>query len=422
MIKALAVGLGLALSSGVVFAQAKKAPRKAPAGAHKKTDPKAPADATPATPDATPTSPPADARPDATTPAASPAAPIDAVSSPRPRTPVAGNPAASNKTDEKAGVNESLEKGNANPWVVGVTVAEQQAALVAFRDGNLQLNDGLFVNAVTRYREALKHWNHPAIHYNLSLALLNLDQPIEVFEELNKALQYGAAPLEKDKYDHAKDYLLLVEKQLADIEVSCDKVGAKVSVDGKEVFTAPGKFSEKIRVGKHTFHAVKEGHNARIVAPYIGPGEKYRIELKVYTVDDTTRYRTKWHNTWFPYVVLGAGAAVGLVAGGLELSAQSSYDQFNTKVAACNTMAAGCPTGTPGVISLRDSGDTKRTLGYVGYGVAGAALATGAVLLWINRRQAYQITPEELEAAPPPIAIAPLVSPEAVGAMVQGHF
>jgi len=303
-----------------------------------------------------------------------------------------------------------------------VTPAEQQAAGVAFREGNVQLNDGLFVNAVDKYREALQHWDHPAIHYNLALALLNLDQPIEVFEHLNKAVQYGADPLEKDKFEHAKEYLLLVEKQLADIEVSCDKIGAKVSVDGKEAFIAPGKFTEKVRVGKHTFVAEKQGYNARITAPYIGPGEKFRIELKLYTTEDLTRYHRKWDNAWFPYVVLGAGAVVGLAAGGVELSAQSSYDQFNTRVAACNTAAQGCSIDTPGIKSLRDSGDSKRMLGYIGYGIAGAAIGTGVVLLWVNRQQPYQVTPEQLNEPQAPIAVTPIVSPEMAGAMIQGHF
>jgi hypothetical protein len=414
MIKALAVGLGLVLSFGAASAQSKKAPRK---GAAKKTDPKAPAAPDPK-PDAVPSDPKPDALPTGGAPA--PAAPPDAKPS---VAPISTNPATPNKTNEKAGVNESLEKSTEKPWVVGVTLAEQQAAQVLFRDGNLQLNDGLFVNAVAKYREALKHWNHPAIHYNLSLGLLNLDQPIEVFDELNKALQYGPGPLEKDKYDHAKQYLLLVEKQLADIEVSCDKVGAQVSVDGNKVFTGPGKYSQKVRVGKHTFHADKEGYNARIVAPYIGPGEKYRVELKVYTAEDLRRYRTKWANTWFPYAIVGAGAVFGLTAGVLKLSAQSSFDDFNARVAACNTMAAGCAATTPGITSERDSGNTKRTLGYVGYGVAGAAVVTGAILLYVNRRQAYQISPEELEAEhAPPVAVAPIVAPQLVGAAIQGHF
>jgi tetratricopeptide (TPR) repeat protein len=419
MIKALAVGLGLVLSAGVVSAQAKKAPGKSPA--HPPAQPTPKPDATPApSPAALPTPVKPDATSDAKPAPVSAGAVPDAVSSPKPR--VNRDPNAPNRTDEKAGVNESLEKTSTNPWVAGVSPAEQRAALAAFRDGNSQLNDGLFVAAVDKYREALKHWNHPAIHYNLSLALLNLDKPIEVFDELNKALQYGPAPLEKDKYDHAKEYLLLVEKQLADVEVSCDKIGAKVAIDGKEVFVAPGKFSEKVLVGKHTFYADKQGYNARITAPYIGPGEKFRIELKLYTAEELTRYHRKWNNTWFPYVILGAGAVVGLAAGGLELSAQSSYDQYNTKVAACNTSAAGCPANTPGVKSLRDSGDTKRLIGYIGYGAAGAAVATGVALIWINRRQPYQISAEELNATPGALSVAPMVSPDTMGAMVQGHF
>src|SRR5258707_3627097 len=135
------------------------------------------------------------------------------------------------KTADNAGDNEKLDKRGTGDYR-DVSEANERAASVAFQQANDQLNDGFFVKAADKYREALSHWDHPAIHYNLALALINLDQPIEVFDELNKAIAYGEEPLEKDKYDHAKDYLKLVEGQLADIEVSGDKPGAKVSVDG----------------------------------------------------------------------------------------------------------------------------------------------------------------------------------------------
>ena len=432
MIKALCIGLSLALSFSVVSAQPKKAPaRKRPVAGKKVPAPKADAQpVTPALPDAT-----TDGKLPASTepklPAATdtklPADPAPKAGATPPGTKTDGTPADAKRTGpmktEKTGTNEALQKSASEGDYRNVSPDDETAALIAFRQGNTQLNDGFFIKAVEKYRESLSHWNHPAIHYNLALALINLDQPIGVFEELTMAMAFGPDPLgDKEKFDRAKGYMKLVEGQLADIEVSCDKIGAKVSVDGKEVFVAPGKFGQKVRVGKHTFYADKEGYNARITAPYIGPGETYRVELKLYTLDDTTRYRRKWQNTWFPYAVLGAGAVVGLVAGGIELSAQSSYDQFNTEVAKCNTASAGCPTSTPGITSLRDSGDTKRLVGYVGYGVAGAAVATGAILLWINRRQSYQISPDELEKERAPIAVAPIVSPEMAGAMVQGHF
>jgi hypothetical protein len=401
MIRALAVGLGLALSITSAAAQTRSKPTK-PAKAAKPAKKPAPA----ATPD-----PPAAL-------GAMPASPAPASPVPVPSDGVA--PGVPMKTDEKAGT--KLEKDTSSSR--SVSVDDEKAATVSFLQGNDQLNNGLFPQAVEKYNQALARWDHPAIHYNLALALINLDRPLEVYEHLVKSIAYGPEPLDKDKFDHAKEYLKLVEGQLADIEVSCDKPGAKVSVDERVVFVAPGKFTQKVRVGKHTFYADKEGYNARITAPFIGPREKFRIELKLYTAEDLTRYRRKWDRTWVPYAVIGAGAIAGIVGGALELSAKSSFKDFDAAVARCNAnnpMAnGGCSATEPGLQSMRDSGNAKRTAGFVMYGVAGGAVVTGAVLAWINRREAYQVSPEQLESKS--VAVTPMVAPGLAGAMVQGKF
>ena len=451
MIKALAVGLGLVLGAGVVSAQpAKRAPkRKPPASAPKspKADDKQPAatpadtpdgkpaDATGATPAGTPAAPatPAATPPSPTATPLAPPSPAPASGSVTPGTPGARAKPAPLKTDEKAGANEALHK---NASYKQVSKTDEDCALTAFHQGNDLLNNGLFPQATGRYREALRCWDHPAIHYNLALALINLDQPIEVFDQLNESIKYGADPVGQDKFDHAKEYLKLVAGQLADIEVTCNKAGAKISVDGKEVFTAPGSYKAKVRVGKHTFFGDKEGYNARVTAPFIGPGETFRIELKLYTAEELTRYRRRWSQKWMPYTVIGAGALVGIVGGGFEYLASSNFKDFDAAVARCNTTSImnspkgtpmGCPSSTSGLLAMRDSGNTKRTIGIVGYGVAGAAIVTGAVLAYLNRSQPYQVRPEELEeekaeAAAHPVAFTPVVSPQLMGAMVQGHF
>lgn len=429
MIKALAIGLGLVLGAGVVSAQPKRTPKKKPPAAAPKSGDPQPA-ATPATPasdgtTAQPATPPElpPAAPAATPPAPAPAAAPPASSAPT--TSGSRTKPPPMKTDEKAGTNEALQRSNAG--YKSVSRSDEDCALVAFHQGNDLLNNGLFPQSVARYREALRCWNHPAIHYNLALALINLNEPIEVFDHLNEAIKYGATPITQDKFDHAREYLKLVAGQLADIEVACDKPGAKVAVDGKEVFVAPGSYKAKVRVGKHTFYGEKEGYNARVTAPFIGPGETFRIELKLYTAEELTRYRRRWDRTWAPYAVIGAGALVGLVGGAFELSANSSYKDFNTAVAKCNTTAMGCAANTPGLLDMRSSGDTKRTIGLVGYGVGAAAIATGAVLAFLNRRTPYQVRPEDIEEpskenAASPVAVAPIVSPEMTGALVQGHF
>ena len=325
---------------------------------------------------------------------------------------------------EKAGANESLQNGGDNrPWAAGVSADEQKAALALFREGNDRLNQGLFSRATESYRAALKHWDHPAIHYNLALALMPLDQPLDAYESLELAIKFGDAPLEKDKLEHAREYMLLLEKQIANVEVSCDKAGAKVSLDGKEVFVAPGKHKARVRIGRHTFVADKKGYTTRINAPFIGPGENFRIELKLYTAEELTRYNRRWDTTWMPYAVIGAGAGIGVLGIVLEVAAQSAYNQYDREVLACNTNNQGCPT-TGELTKLRDRGDSEKTLGFVAYGAAGAAIATGVVLAILNRPQAYQIRAEDLqeEQSKHRLSVAPLVGPHVTGAMVQGRF
>lgn len=339
--------------------------------------------------------------------------------------------------------NEGLDQGNNQgsngtddrPWAKGVSKAEQDAALALFHEGNQFLNKGILPRAAEKYREALKHWDHPAINYNLALAVLPLNQPIEAYNALQKAIKYGDAPLDADKFKQANDYLALVQQQLADIEVSCDKPGADVSVDGKKVFTAPGKFTDKVKIGKHTFVCQKPGSITRIKAPYIGPNEKFRIELKLYTAEDLTRYHRKWKTTWFPYAVIGAGAAIALGGGAFELSARSSFNDFDKQVAACNMAAgnnAGCATNMTAIANLRSSGNTKQTIAYVGYGLGAGTAIVGGLLAYANRRQSYQIRAEDLQneqdegpapAAPPTgVSFSPIVSPDMTGAAIMGHF
>ena len=331
--------------------------------------------------------------------------------------------------DEKAGKDETLQNGGIErPWAKGVPAAEQAAALKSFHDGNAQLNDGLFAKAIDKYREALKHWDHPAIHYNLALALMNIDQSIEAYEHLQASIKFGEAPLQsKDKFDNAKLYMLRLEKEIADVEVSCDKAGAKVSLDGKELFVAPGTFKTRVTTGKHQFLAEKQGYTARITAPYISPGEHFRIDLKLYTADELTRYRRKWDTTWIPLAVAGGAVVFGLAGGLLEYSASQSYKDYDDKVKSCNQNNSGCPVSSS-LTSIKNSGDTKRTLGVVGYSAAGAAAIAAGVLWYINRPEPYEVRAEDLqnerdnEEARAKTKLTPVVAPGYAGAVVQGHF
>ena len=175
-------------------------------------------------------------------------------------------------------------------------------------------------------------------------------------------------------------------------------------------------YKGRVRIGKHTFVAEKPGYNAQVDAPFIGPGENFRIELKLYTAEELTRYRRKWDGPGCRTPWSAAARSSAWSAPCSQLSAGSTYDEFDTEVARCNE-----ESGNGGVhrreraSSLRDSGDTKRTLGYVGYGVAGAAVVTGAVLAVPQPQRALPDHRRRVQgrscASRRQVSVTPLVAP-----------
>jgi hypothetical protein len=304
--------------------------------------------------------------------------------------------------------------GDERPWARGVPQQKQQAAIDLFLEANALLKESIFLKAAEKYRAALTQWDHPAIHYNLALALLNLDQPIEVHEHLTSAMRFGAAPLDAEKLENARAYKSLVEKQLARVEISCATPGASVVMDGRPLFVGPGRFEGWVRAGPHTLVATGEGYLTNDQSRTFSPGERTAVELKLFTSDDLIQYRRKW-SAWKPWAVVGAGAA--LAAGGtlMHMTARDDYAKFDTAIAACG----GCVPETS-VAGQRTRGDTLQTGAFVAYGVSGAALVTGAVLLYLNRLQPYQVTQDE--AGKTAASVTPIIGAGGAGASAAFRF
>ena len=310
---------------------------------------------------------------------------------------------------------------NARPWVTGVPQREQKAATDLFREGNALLKESLFVQAAAKYREALSHWNHPGIHYNLALALLNLDQPIEVYNHLEAALKYGPAPLDTDKFDHANRYRALIEKQLARIDIRCDKpAGAIVSMDGTRVFMAPGHYEGLVRVGPHTIVAERKGFVGVQKTPTLPPGETTKIELRLFTAEQLPRYKPRWP-IYVPIAVLAAGVGAAGVGGILNWQATESFKAYDRGVSSCSLGSAtgGCmPNGA--LAGKRSAGDAMQGSAFALYGIGAALVAAGGVLLYMDRARPYHV--EQGETAQPPVVVAPVLGSSGGGATVTVRF
>lgn len=309
---------------------------------------------------------------------------------------------------------ETAPAETSRPWADGVSEQDQAQAMALFREGNGLLKDSVFVQAAQKYRDALKHWDHPAIHYNLVLALLNLDQPVEVHQHLTMAMKHGPAPLDMDKFEQARAYLTLIEKQLAKVSIRCDVEGANVVMDGRPLFVAPGHYEALVRAGPHTIVATREGYLTNETSPTLAAGQTTSFDLRLFTSDDLTRYKRRWP-TWMPWVVVAAGAAVGGTGGLLHDNARNEFRAFDAGIDACG----GCIPGAT-LQQNRTQGNTLQTMAFVSYGVGAAAVATGATLVYLNRLEPYKVKPEDLQIEA--VSVVPVVGRGEGGVMATVRF
>ncbi|WP_052519556.1 hypothetical protein [Archangium violaceum] len=285
----------------------------------------------------------------------------------------------------------SAELESSYPWVRNVSLKEQDAAYALFREGNGFLKNSIFIQAVEKYRQALKHWDHPAIHYNLALALMNFEQPIEAYTHLEAAMRYGPEPLDQERFERARTYKDLLDKQIVRVSVRCDEPGTIVTLDGQTLFVAPGHYEGLARTGIHSVVARKDGHLTYDKSQTWVSGKQVELNLHLVRREDATQYRRQW-DEWKPWAVVGSGLAAAVSGGVMHLGAASTYGAFDTKVRECG----GC-MATPELAAIRSRGDNLKQAAMGAYALGGAALVTGAVLLYLNQPQAHLIDPYQSE-------------------------
>jgi hypothetical protein len=319
-------------------------------------------------------------------------------------------------------------KVSERPWAVGVSDDRQEAALKHLQEGNGLLKESLFVAAAKVYRQALTEWDHPGIHYNLALALLNLDQPVEVYEHLVAAVKYGADPLDPEKLEHARSYLRIIEKQVASLEVTCDVAGAQVTFDGGPLFVAPGRYEGLVRAGTHTITASKDGFAPTSRVETLSYDRKTTLDLKLYTASDLIEYRRRYP-IWRPVAITALGAA--LLATGVVFSVQASnnvsaYDKSAANV--CTQMTApGCGRDNPSYAKLDDlrrHGESYQRVAAIAYVSGGLIAGAGVLLLVLDRSTAYRVDPggERRDEVAAQARVSPLFAPGFAGLVGTGRF
>ena len=268
------------------------------------------------------------------------------------------------------------------PWTIGVSQEQQERARALYQAGNRFLADSLFAAAVAKYRAALQHWDHPGIHYNLALALVSLDRPLEAHESVVAALRYGPDGLQPDEYQRALDYRRMLRRQIAEVEVVCHEPGAAVTLDGKPLFIGPGQMTTQALPGKHQIVVSKPRYITTSQVVTLAAAARTHVELHVLPEHQATLRVRRWPS-WTPWAVVGSGLATGTAAAVLHW--QSDVNTRRLNELAPVYCGQGCDVYPPVLRALHDRASWQRDAAYAGYATTAALLAAGTLLAYLNR-------------------------------------
>ena len=322
--------------------------------------------------------------------------------------------------DALAGPSDSDKDGSLSimkqgPWSKGISREHKAAADELFKDGNkLLIDDSEEAKAADKYRAAAEDWPHPAVYFNLSVALRDLDQPIERYRALRKAIEYGAAPLNPEIYERALRDKKQVEKEVVEVEVRCDTQDARVTMNGNQLFTGPGSIKVLLRVGRHNFSAIKKGYLSTTKTRAFTPGPQRPMVLYMFRESDLKVPYSRWAK-WKPWAVAGGALAlVGVGVGVNYLSNQNfaAYDQL---------VEENCPSGCAGgeFTEYEDRAKLQRGISIGMYITAGVVFTASVALVYANRTRIEEISVEEAEKR---ITVAPVITGKSAGLAASVKF
>ena len=277
------------------------------------------------------------------------------------------------------------------PWAAGVTEAHQKEALELYNKGNVAFAQAEYKDALETYALALALWDHPAIRYNAAVCRINLDRPLEAFEDLERAMKFGPAPLGPELFKQGINYQKLLGKQIAELEVAVDEPGATITLDGKLLFTAPGSQHQRVLAGDHQIVVEKPQFQTETQPVHVTGGDSKRVAITLKPLAVSRTLHRRWP-AWIPWTVLALGAVPTAAGAWFFREARRDYASYDAAVSTAFNTHPGEPADAMTLAFQRD-GDREAMLTYTSFAIGGALIATGFVMIVLNQPHLTVVTP-----------------------------
>lgn len=288
-----------------------------------------------------------------------------------------------------------LAHAQGQPWAQGVSEKQKADAQKKLEEGNALFLKQQYKEALEAYEAAVGFWDHPAIRFNIVRCQIQLNQPVLASENLEKALKYGAAPLEEAVYTEALAYQKLLANSVAEVEIDCKQDGAKVTLDGETLIEkCPGSAKRSVKPGQHGVITTKEGFLPQNIEVVVVGGKTEKVETKLVPLTKAAKVVHRWPQ-WIPWVVFGGGLVVAGFGGVIEANAFSDMSAFDKQVSSqCQT--TGCDlTMNASLAEQRDRAERRGKIGIAIISIGAVGAVAGGVMLVMNRGRTVYEQPTE---------------------------
>jgi hypothetical protein len=304
------------------------------------------------------------------------------------------------------------------PWSKGVPPEKRAEALRHFKDGNDYFERSQYPQALARYQEALRSWDHPAIRFNQAQCLVNLDRVLEAHEAIQAALRFGKGPLD-EKYREAQMIHRLLEGRVARLKVTCTQPGVTVTLDGKPLLAGPGVVQRIVLPGDHQVVASKPGFVTVTRTLNLPSGRETGLSLTLLPFKASVKLVRRWPK-WKPWVIFGAGAVAAVVGVPLILQAKSDYASYDSDIKRLCSDGDGCTQAElpSSVTQTKSRARAENVTAIVMFAAGGAVLAAGATMLILNIPRVQR----QRERSAAPVSVLPSLGPGGAGLLATWEF
>ncbi len=267
----------------------------------------------------------------------------------------------------------------------------------SFYQRGLELFDrGEHLRALQAFNDAYAACPNFAVLYNIGQVQIALGRPVEAAATLSRYLHDGQDQVPPQKRRPVEDQIKQLDALLVELDVTTAPVGAVISVDGREV--GPTPLSEPVRVtaGAHKITAILDDGATAVQSAAVGPGQGQDVRPQIPNATPTIEAAKpvaarSGLRVALPYILGGAGLALGGGALGVYLWKRSEYHRWQAGEAAAQNENPASPDYQMRVADNHHMADSLTTANHAILGLAiagGVMVAAGGALYLVDKASA----------------------------------